>query len=70
MLFDDFDTEVQAEETQGYQDYQDYLDVLDMENEDPDFEAEIDTLTDAVAELAELWEIEYDDETDAYAGDR
>ena len=48
LEFDEFDTEVQAEETQ---EYQDYLDVLEMENEDPDFEAEIDILTDAVSEL-------------------
>jgi len=48
-MFDDFDVELQAEETQ---EYQDYLDVLEMENQDPDFEAEIDTLVDAVGELA------------------
>ena len=51
MLFDEFDTEVQAEETQ---EYRDYLDMLEMENADPDFEAEIDMLTDAVDELA-IW---------------
>ena len=63
---DEFETSVQAEETE---ENRDYLDMLEMENEDPDFEAEIDTLTDAVAELANLWEME-NDETDAYAGDR
>ena len=52
LFFDEFDTEVQAEETQ---EYRDYLDMLEMENEDPDFEAEIDMLTDAVSELEDVW---------------
>ena len=51
MPFDDFDEQVQTEETQ---EYQDYLDMLEMENNNPDFEAEIDMLTDAVDELA-IW---------------
>ncbi len=52
LFFDEFDTEVQAEETQ---EYRDYLDMLEMENEDPDFEAEIDMLTDAVSDLENVW---------------
>ena len=55
LSFDEFDTEVQAEETQ---EYRDYLDMLEMENENPDFEAEIDMLTDAVDELAIWWKEE------------
>ena len=58
LFFDEFDTEVQAEETQ---EYRDYLDMLEMENEDPDFEAEIDMLTDAVSELEDVW-FEVEDE--------
>lgn len=58
LFFDEFDTEVQAEETQ---EYRDYLDMLEMENEDPDFEAEIDMLVDAVDELAS-WLEDHDEE--------
>ena len=58
LFFDEFDTEVQAEETQ---EYRDYLDMLEMENEDPDFEAEIDMLTDAVSQLEDVW-FEVEDE--------
>ena len=61
LFFDEFDTEVQAEETQ---EYRDYLDMLEMENEDPDFEAEIDMLTDAVSELEDVWfEVEDEEQT-------
>ena len=73
LPFDDFDTQLQVEETQ---EYQDYIDLLELENNDPnhveDFDddmREVDLLMEAVADLEYMWDND-DDKTDSYAGDR
>ena len=59
LPFDDFDTQLQVEETQ---EYQDYIDLLELENNDPnhveDFDddmREVDLLMEAVADLEYMW---------------
>ena len=59
LPFDDFDTQLQVEETQ---EYQDYIDLLELENSDPnhvedfgDDMHEVDLLMEAVADLEYMW---------------